>query len=112
MNGSLDDWDPLNTGGQPNHSLVNVFDPEPAGGNVFTGGQTKDPIDIPSWQWKLGATPDKDLITNGYAAAYNSGGDLIIVFGADRFATNGDANIGIWFFQENVAPIGTSGGTF
>lgn len=112
VNGSLDDWDPLNTSGQPNHSLVNVFDSEPAGGNVFTGGQTKDPIDIPSWQWKLGATPDKDLITNGYAAAYNSGGDLIIVFGADRFATNGDANIGIWFFQENVAPIGTSGGTF
>jgi hypothetical protein len=120
--GCMDDWDllngtgilPPNAGGSPGGSLVRDFISGSAIPTIFTGGQTKDPIDIPSWRWKAADTgPDKDTITNGYAAAYQSAaGHLILTFGADRFAVNGDANIGVWFFQDNVAPIGGTGGKF
>ena len=52
-------------------------------------------------------------MTNGYAAAYTApvaGNHTVIVFGADRFSTSGDANIGIWFFQQGVGPA--PGGSF
>ena len=105
-------WD--NAGGSPGGSLVRDFISGSASPTIFTGGGSKDPIDIPSWKWKATTTaPDKDTITNGYAAAYQSSENhLILQFGADRFAVNGDANIGVWFFQDNVAPIGTTGGGF
>jgi hypothetical protein len=68
-------------------------------------------------------TPDKDNITNAYAKAYSvdhdgDGSDdpgdtpnhLVIYFGADRFANNGDAALGFWFFRNEVG-LG-SGGKF
>ena len=57
--------------------------------------------------------PDKDEITNAYAAAYNVAGDLIIYFGLDRYANNGDAQVGFWFFQNPIGlnPNGTFSGT-
>jgi hypothetical protein len=57
--------------------------------------------------------PDKDNITNAYAAAYTVNGELLIYFGADRFANDGDAQLGFWFFQENVSlnPNGSFSGT-
>jgi hypothetical protein len=79
----------------------------------FTGGGSKDPNAISQWKWTSGPTPDKDTITNVYAAAYTgaaANNHTVIVFGADRFSTSGDANIGIWFFQQNVAPV--AGGSF
>ncbi|MCE5306576.1 MAG: hypothetical protein LLG20_02945 [Acidobacteriales bacterium] len=109
--GCRDDFDPLNTG-SPDGSIAHSFVTEPAGGQVFTGGGSKDPLPLSGWKWKTGATPDKDFITNGYAAAYDdpSNGHRILIFGADRFAVNGDANIGLWFFKGNVKPL--PGGTF
>lgn len=89
----------------------------PADPTAFFSKQTKDTVDIPNnWTYKATSVPDKDDIDNAYAAAYipTSGpdaGHLIITFGADRFsAGNGDAFLGFWFFQENVAPIPTSSG--
>ncbi|HWI24578.1 MAG TPA: hypothetical protein VNS59_06590 [Lysobacter sp.] len=68
-------------------------------------------------------TPDKDNITNAYAKAYSidhdgdgsdDAGDtpnhLVVFFGADRFANNGDAALGFWFFRNEVG-LG-SGGKF
>lgn len=117
--GCKDDWNLLNGTGGTNPtgsaggSLARTFASGDASVAVFTGGGSKDPIDIPSWKWKNGGTPDKDAITNGYAAAYQApNGHLMIAFGADRFAVNGDANIGFWFFQQNVHPVGTTGGGF
>src|SRR5215510_12148754 len=71
---------------------------------IFTTGGSKDINDITQWQWKdqLGGLPDKDNITNAYAAAYASGADLLVYFGADRFTTEGDAQLGFWFFQNRV----------
>lgn len=66
-------------------------------------------------------TPDKDNITNAYAKAYSvdhdaDGSDdegdtpnhLVIYFGADRFANNGDAALGFWFFRNEVS-LGPNG---
>src|SRR5450759_1071251 len=38
-------------------------------------------------------------------------GILSLVFGADRASASGDANVGIWFFQQKVVPNGTGGFT-
>lgn len=89
-------------------------------------GSNKDIDLISTWEYKASkVTPDKDNITNAYAKAYEVGGfpggdfpnhpagvheHLIIYFGADRFANNGDAALGFWFFQGNVS-MG-EGGTF
>jgi hypothetical protein len=96
-----DDWSSVNSGGGTAFARTGVLaDPAPA--SIFTGGGSKDPIDIPSWKFKDGSVPDKDNITNAYAAAYTVNGELLIYFGADRFANDGDAQLGFWFFQENV----------
>ncbi len=116
------DWDTLNGGKTQNSTTptancsYNAVGPggygflvgapgEPA----FTTGGSKDSNDVSKWLWAITSTPDKDTLTHGYGASYvaNSGGDKILVFGAERFAVNGDSNIGIWFFQQNV---GISGG--
>ncbi len=86
-----------------------VTDPAPQ--SIFTGGGSKDQLDITQWRWKDGSVPDKDDITNSFAAVYTNG-SLRLYFGADRLANNGDAQIGFWFFQ-NVVKLSTDGsGTF
>jgi hypothetical protein len=83
---------------------------------IFTGGGSKDSIDISSWNWKddAGGLPDKDNITNAYARAYLVNGELILYYGADRFANDGDAQLGFWFFQNNITtnPNGSFNGVF
>jgi uncharacterized repeat protein (TIGR01451 family) len=97
----------------PAGSLAHRFISEPQSVNIFTGGGSKDPIDLGSWKWKSGSVPDKDTITNGYAAAYQrTDGHLLLEFGADRFAQNGDANLGLWFFQSDVHTVGATAGGF
>jgi hypothetical protein len=85
--------------------------PEPAFAQ-FTGGGSKDELDIPRWKHRSGTPPAKDDITNAYAAAYTNedDGHSILVFGIDRFDTSGDAQLGFWFLQDEVQPI--AGGTF
>ncbi len=79
-----------------------VADPAPQ--TIFTGGGSKDDLDIPQWKHKNGSVPDKDDITNSYAAAYTLAGETFIYFGLDRFAVQGSANVGFWFLQDDVAP--------
>lgn len=86
--------------------------PDPYGESIFTGGRT-DIQDIGDWGHKGGAVPDKNEITNAYAAAYTNItdtllqdiGDLIIYFGSDRYANAGDAFMGYWFFQDEVKAL-------
>lgn len=74
-------------------------------------GSNKDIDLISTWEYKAAkVVPDKDNITNAYAKAYSVGGfpgpnteHLVIYFGADRFANNGDAALGFWFFKDDVA---------
>lgn len=118
-----DDWNLLNgagvaegcvtdTVGMPGDSVTRTFC-SGTGQSIFTQGGSKDPHPIGDWKWKQATTvPDKNTITNGYAARYQDAGtgNTIFVFGAERFATNGDSNIGVWLFQENVTNL--EDGTF
>lgn len=119
-NGTGDDWQTLFTcapgsadcadsglGGATDRSFVT--DPAPL--SIFTGGGSKDDLNITEWRFKDGSVPDKDNLIDAHAAMYTgaSGGQRLY-FGASRFANNGDAQIGFWFFQ-NVVKLG-SGGTF
>ena len=82
---------------------------DPAGTTIFTTGGSKDDLDVTNWRHTSGSVPDKNEITNAYASAYNTDGDLLVYFGADRYATNGNSALGFWFFQNDVtaAPDGT-----
>ena len=83
--------------------------------SIFTGGGSKDPIDINQWAWKnAGGLPDKDNLTHSFAARYSlpvdahcpaPAGSLtceVLFFGSDRFDNSGDAQQGFWFFQNPV----------
>jgi hypothetical protein len=116
---SIADWNTLNgdctvpaggsgsAGGANTRTCIASEDPP----RIFTQGGSKDPIDITQWHWKAADTvPDKDTITHAYAASYTAGTHKVVMIGGDRFAVNGDANIGAWFFQQNVTL--NSNGTF
>jgi hypothetical protein len=77
-----------------------VLDPD--GATIFTGGGSKDDLDVPQWRHTSGSVPDKDELMYGMAARYDVGEESFLYFGANRFAANGDAQIGIWFFQSQV----------
>jgi len=91
-----------------------------ANATIFTGGGSKDPIDINQWAWKDGAggLPDKDNLLHAFAARYKQpsspscpgvGGETggattcdVIFFGSDRYDNSGDAQQGFWFLQNTV----------
>src|SRR6185436_1517283 len=89
-----------------------ILDDDDEADDIYTSGGSKDDLDIPSWQWKFAKpTPDKDNITHAYAASYDNG-HLIVYFGADRFANNGAADIGFWFFQSEITKDTSGNGKF
>ncbi|MGE5123086.1 MAG: hypothetical protein ACM3H7_01090, partial [Acidobacteriaceae bacterium] len=114
-----DDWATLYGGGGFAESFTGILpDIGADGGTQFHGGGSKDNNIIDQWLWNPGEPLDKDDITNAYAAGYiyqgsevcptgvpsgdplcTEPGDLIIYFGLDRFANNGSAQVGFWFFQ-------------
>lgn len=114
--GGKDDWATVNANPPTNSSAKarTGVQPDPAPTSIFTTGGSKDDLDVSSWRFKNGAVPDKDDITNAYAAAYNINGKLYLYAGADRFDNSGDAFIGFWFFQNQiVGPTATtSSGAF
>jgi hypothetical protein len=95
-----------------------VAEPDRAA-SIFTGGGSKDPQNLDQWAWKdAGGLPDKDNLEHAYAARYSltpnastcpSGGaatcDLLFA-GLDRFDNSGDAQNGVWFFQNKVTTAG------
>ncbi|WP_172148360.1 MULTISPECIES: DUF7507 domain-containing protein [Pseudomonas] len=113
--GGGDDWDGLPGSSSAFTGILADLAPV----TIFTQGGSKDINDVTEWRYTDGNVPDKDDITNAYAAAYtvpvgagttvHEEGDLIIYFGLDRFANNGDAFAGFWFFQDAVGlgPNGT-----
>jgi len=137
--GNGDDWGGLYSGAATKANLITFtgIQADPAPASIFFQGGSKDVNDVTQWKHTDGAVPDKDDITNAYAAAYNVAadvclnaagapvlcsdpgavgdpiheqGDMIVYFGLDRYANNGDAFAGFWFFQDDVAP--TSDGNF
>ena len=111
-----DDWSSVNLG-LPGGYFSHVFVPFSVEGpavdkTFFTGGGSKDTNDLSQWNWSTNdVAPDKDQLTNTYAASYvDGGGHTIVNFGADRSDTSGDANVGFWFFQSPVSL--SANGTF
>src|SRR5215218_6635639 len=106
-----DDWTTVGAGTASAIDALFVTDKfNDTGDDVYTGGGSKDDLDIPSWHWTSSTAPDKDDLEHAYAAAYSKDGQLYLYFGADRFATNGSANVGFWFLAGGGAP--QSDGTF
>jgi hypothetical protein len=96
-----EDWSTLYGGGGTSKSYSGVTaDPAPL--TAFKTGGSKDTNDISSWKHTDTSVPDKDDITNAYAASYVVNDTVYVYFGADRFAQDGDAALGVWFFQENI----------
>lgn len=113
-----DDWENIAHNGGLSSAHVFIRDVvDKSIDDVFVQGGSKDERDISAagitgqyWRHGIGNTPDKDNIVQAFAAAYNVDGDLIIYFGANRLANDGDAAIGFWFFKNDVTE--NANGTF
>src|SRR5688572_11414912 len=128
--GGRDDWQgvfglggvvPPGTLTPPGVDGAEVFIRDLANGNPkesqYDAG--KDTLDLSGWTRKdvSKVVPDKGNITDAFAKQYmvdhdNNAGTpehRVIYFGADRFANNGDAALGFWFFQNEVELTGTNG---
>src|SRR5688572_21347030 len=111
ISATTEDWSKL-VGGSGNFLAFTGIVADPGQDTIFANGP-KDIQDMSKWLWKNnGGFPDKNDITNAFAAAYDDGGDLVVYFGADRFANTGDAYLGFWFFKDRVTlnPNGTFAG--
>ncbi len=112
-----DDWDVIYANqadecaalaATPNKITACSFATDPVNGTIFTTGGSKDEQEVQtSWRHTSGSVPDKDDLLHAYAAQYEDGQ---LYFGADRSATNGDAQIGFWFFHNEITV--NAGGTF
>ena len=67
----------------------------------FIGGNTKDHIDLSSWQNQAGTSSDKSDIGQGGAVLI----DGIIYFFGNRLSSEGTTNIGFWLFQQDVQSL-------
>ena len=107
--GPAEDWD--NHPGATGNRFIFKTDPlSQQTDDIFTGGSTKDDLNTSGWHWTTGSVPDKDNIENAFAASYVKDGHTFVYFGLDRFANNGDAFTGFWFFKSGVGPV--AGGNF
>ncbi|BCT92430.1 hypothetical protein LYSHEL_14540 [Lysobacter helvus] len=124
----LDDWDSVFALGSPPYATPRLL-PTVAAGDTFVvdsqdpdvtafTSSNKDIDQVNTWNWGTkGLSPPKDDITNAYAKAYHVAGfpandipghpnvpheHLVVYFGADRFADDGDAAMGFWFFRNDV----------
>jgi len=109
---------PLPAGFEDSAFDVDHAFPDPS---TFTGG-SKDTLDIPGWSCtdsnNLGGKFD---IVNAYSTIYEvpstgggyTAGDLLLFFGIERAATEGDGNMGFWFLQDGAVdcerPVGSTG---
>lgn len=94
-----DDWDLIynnTSSAQVTTGVVN--DVSSSADNRFTVG-SKDQGNINTWHWDIASVPDKDDLLHAGAALYD--GNKIYFFG-DRFAINGDAQIGFWLFKNAI----------
>jgi uncharacterized repeat protein (TIGR01451 family) len=76
----------------------------------FTGGGSKDINEISDWAWVDHSAPDKDELLDAYSASYVApNGHTIAYFGADREQTDGDSNVGFWFFRDPSVALTADG---
>lgn len=116
FSGTSDDWDKALGVVPGGHSIANtgvVVDLTNSNSDdIFTGGSSKDTIDLSQWLWKGGKPQAKDDIAHAFAAAYTlPNNHTAIYFGLDRYDNSGSATAGFWFFQDSrVAQNNIKGG--
>src|SRR5262249_3491325 len=87
--------------------------------NTYSSGSANSG-GIQSWHWTTAAAnPSKNDIVNIFADSYldtdptsPTFGHVFLYTGMDRFDNSGAATAGFWFFQNPIATIGSTGGTF
>ena len=108
INGNPNDWPKVINKTPPvNVAEVSfIHDATNMNDDQFTQGSQDDNVLSTKWHWNRGSTNDKGDIQNACAALVN---DTLYFFG-DRTSINGTAQIGFWFFLDNVFP--KADGTF
>ena len=111
-NQTCDNWNDLN--GPPRtlgHADETAFVNGSSENFLFKQG-TKDTQDVSAWNFSPDQkAPPKDTFNFAYSAGYTAPttNDFVLVFGGDRAAPNGDANIGMWLLQATVVPCVAGG---
>jgi hypothetical protein len=112
--GLPDDWENVFLGNHLANKAIFIGENVEGDGvdvSYFTTGGSKDNQDISAWKITSNSTPDKNEMQNAYAAAYLcptdrtdcTENDLLVYLGADRYATNGDAQMGFWILRDDVS---------
>ena len=97
--GAGEDWANIYAGNSNAQATTGILGD--TAGRRFTQG-SKDTLAMSQNSWDVASVPDKDDILHAFAALYDINGNDTIVFGLDRFANNGDAHAGFWFFQDQI----------
>ena len=102
IDGNPSDWpavltDASHTKNAFKHDPFNILHVD----DQWTGGSS-DPDNISNWSWVNGNSNDKGDIANAGAVLIGCN----LYFFGDRTATEGDAQIGFWFFLGGVGPVG------
>ena len=98
-----DDWENGTPGAADDLFIPGSVEKDGADTTYFKGGGSKDHHDLNDWAWSgTDVAPDKDELLDVFAAVYEAD-ETIVYFGADKFDDSGDAQIGFWFFQDNVS---------
>ena len=99
-----DDWEDGTPGAADDLFIPGADEAEGPDTSYFHGGGSKDENALSQWGWSTtDVAPDKDELVDVFAAVYENGADTLAYFGADKFDDSGDAQIGFWFFQDQVS---------
>jgi uncharacterized repeat protein (TIGR01451 family) len=99
-----DDWQNGTPGAADTLFIPMSVEGEGPDTSYFKGGGSKDENALSQWAWDdTDVAPDKDELMNVFAAVYETGAGTLAYFGADKFDDSGDAQIGFWFFQDNIS---------
>jgi hypothetical protein len=99
VDGDPKDW-PAVLNGNVAAAKVFIHDATNMNDDQFTQGSQDDNILPTKWHWNFGSTNDKGDIQNTAVALIGSK----LFFCGDRTAINGTAQIGFWFFLNDVFP--------
>ena len=105
-----DDWEAVFDGTDSAFDTRFIIDPvDDNADKTFTGGSTKDDLNITNWLWKNAkASQAKNDITHAFAAAYTAeNGDTLAYFGLNKWEADGNNFVGFWFLNQTVAPTGS-----
>jgi uncharacterized repeat protein (TIGR01451 family) len=98
-----DDWEDGTAGAADDLFIPGSVEKDGVDTSYFKEGGSKDHHDLDDWEWSAtDVAPDKDELLDVFAAVYE-GADTLVYFGADKFDDSGDAQIGFWFFQDQVS---------